>query len=387
MSVPADQIATVTVSATAQRVRAPRALVKLGGFGAGDIVPGWISWSVSSNTFYEADSFRIEFATSALPSSNDANWFSTQRELFAEIFAGFPSDPQNPQLSELQSLIYGRVDEIEYDPAQRLITLTGRDLTAVFIDNKIASQYTNQTSSDIALTLAALHNLNATVAPTQTKVGTYYEQDQVQLQANRSEWDLLAYLARREGFVVYVQGTTLFFQPDPTNTNEPYEIGWIAPDVATQAPISDALEIKFSRALTVAKGVAVTARSANFDAGRPIVQSYPSSAKTIQAGKASPFGEVQNYFFTMAPGHSALEVEAFAKAQYDAIVAHEMKLSARLIADNVLTTQIPIRIRGTGTAFDQIYYARKIEREMSLDEGYVMSVEAQNVNPDSSPQS
>src|SRR5581483_6817708 len=288
---------------------------------------------------------------------------------------------------ELQSLIYGRVDEIEYDPAQRLITLTGRDLTAVFIDNKIASQYTNQTSSDIALTLAALHNLNATVAPTQTKVGTYYEQDQVQLQANRSEWDLLAYLARREGFVVYVQGTTLFFQPDPTNTNEPYEIGWIAPDVATQAPISDALEIKFSRALTVAKGVAVTARSANFDAGRPIVQSYPSSAKTIQAGKASPFGEVQNYFFTMAPGHSALEVEAFAKAQYDAIVAHEMKLSARLIADNVLTTQIPIRIRGTGTAFDQIYYARKIEREMSLDEGYVMSVEAQNVNPDSSPQS
>src|ERR1700676_2584929 len=107
-------------------VRHPRAIVKLNGRS----VPGWISWEVQSNAFFEADTWRVSYAVSLLPKKNDASWFSEPSETFVEIFAGFPAEADNPDVSELDSLIYGRVDNMEYDPGQRTITLTGRDLTA-----------------------------------------------------------------------------------------------------------------------------------------------------------------------------------------------------------------------------------------------------------------
>ena len=380
-----DGIETITITSRAgsQSVRRPRGIVKLND----TAVSGWIDWTVSSNSFYEADTFRVSYAASLLPVSNNANWLSTQKELFVEILAGFPTDANHPDPAELNSLIYGRVDEIEFNPLERLITLTGRDLTAVFIDSKITDQYVNQTSSQIAQTLAALHpGISAQVTATKGKAGTYYEIDQVQLQAGRSEWDLLAYLARKEAFVIYVSGKTLFFQPDPTDRDNPYDIVWVPPDEATGSPRCNVIDLGFSRDLTVGKGITVTARSPNRTTGKPTVQSYPSNPKAIQAGKASPFGAVQTFYFNMSSDHTPVEVEAFAKARYDEIIAHEMKMSARLPADNVLSTQRAIRVAGTGTAFDQIYFPRLIVREMSLDSGYVMSVEAQNVNADTQPQ-
>src|SRR5260221_9775951 len=104
--------------------RQPRAIVQLGPFGALTTVPGWVSWSVSNNSFYEADTFKVVYSTSKLPASNDADWFSQQREMFAQIFAGIPQDPSNPQVSQLTNLIYGRVDDISFNPKTRCITLT-----------------------------------------------------------------------------------------------------------------------------------------------------------------------------------------------------------------------------------------------------------------------
>lgn len=393
MSDDLEVTATVTVTASRSAARQPRAIVQINGTAIPQAIPtaaattlsGWISWEVSSNGFYEADTFRVSFAASALPQTNDSAWFATQREAYVSIYAGFPQNPDSPNIAELTQLIYGRIDEVHYDPAQRIIECTGRDLTAAFIDAKIASGYPNQTSSKVAEQLAAVHGLGSIVKPTSIKVGNYYDNDQVQLQASRSEWDLLAYLARREGFVVYVAGQLLHFEPDPTNTADPYPINWKPPSSETDSPTCNVIELSFSRSLTVGKGIAVTARSPNFDTGRPVVQSYPSNAKGTQAGKAGPFGDVQNFYFTMAAGASPVQVQAFAKAQYDAIIAHEMKMAARMPADDILTMQMPIRVQGTGTAFDQIYFPRKIERQMNIDDGYVMTVEAQNVNTDSTP--
>lgn len=87
---------------------------------------------------------------------------------------------------------------------------------------------------------------------------------------------------------------------------------------------------------------------------------------------------------TLQGGGAAL---AFAKARYDAIIAHEMKMTARLPGDNLLSITTPIRVDGTGTSFDQTYFARSITRQMNADDGYVMEVAAQNVNQDISPES
>ena len=363
--------------------RQPRALIRI----AGAIVPTPVSFEVSNNSHFEADTFRVSFAASALPDDKNAAWFAMQKEIFIEVLAGFPTNPDRPDASELSSLIYGRVDDISYDPLERTVELTGRDLTAVFIDNKLAEQYVNRTASDVATLLAQSHGLTPVVTSTTETVGTYYKRDEVRLQANRSEWDLLTWLAREEGFIVYVKGQELHFEANPRDTSDPYEIRWQRPTSDQGSPSSNAIDIKFSRSLTVAKGITVVARSASLTKKTPVVESYPSAARAIQAGKASPFGEVQAYYFTLPAGKNPTQVQAYAKLRYDEIIAHEMKATIRMPADDLVGIRTPLRLSVTGTAFDQVYFPRSISRFMSLDEGYEMRIEAQNQNPDTVPNS
>src|SRR6185312_4328200 len=117
--------------------RQPRGIVQLGGV----TVPGWSRWQVNNNSYYEADTFRIEYAASAMQGGYDAAWLSQQKEIFASIFAGLPADPDAPSKDDLELLIYGRVDRFSFDPVGGILTLTGRDLTGAFIDKKSATSY------------------------------------------------------------------------------------------------------------------------------------------------------------------------------------------------------------------------------------------------------
>lgn len=359
-------------------VRRPRGIVKV----AGVVVPAWVSWTVDNNTFYQADTFRVSFAATALPVETDANWFSSQKEAFVEIFAGFPSDPENFTASDLDSLIYGRVDDIEYDPVSTSLTLTGRDLTAAFIDAKTTIQYQNLTSSQIAAQLASSHGLAVSGPATSTKAGTFYAADHVSMTDQRSEWDLLTWLAQQEGFVCYVSGQTLYFGPRPPAPAEPYELRWELDDRGN--PSANVRDLRVSRSLTVAKGVTVVVRSWNAKQSKGFTAYYPSKGKGTQAGKASPFGNTQVYSITRG-GLDQAGAQKLAQQIHHEITQHEMKLRARLPADNVLTQTAMVRLTGTGTQFDQDYFADGLTRAMSLDEGYVMDVSAKNINPESVP--
>lgn len=368
--------------------RRPRAIVRLSSSAGNNAsavtnleVDGWESWEVTSNTFYEADSFRVSFAVSALPSDRDASWFSTQTQIFVEILAGFPADASNPTATELDSLIYGRVDDVELDLAAGKLTLVGRDLTAVFIDAKITSLYENQHASDIATLLAKSHGLTPVVTATPQLAGTLYKHSQVRLQADRSEWDLLTWLAREEGMVCFVSGFELHFEPDQRDNGEPYLIYWQPGDSTDAAPSSNAIDLSLSRALTISKGVTVTVRSPSLTKKTPVIESFPASPKTIQAGKAAPFGGVQTYSYTLSPGKTAVQAQQIAEQRYRQIVAHEMKVHASLPGDGLLTTKVILRVQGTGTAFDQDYFPTEIVRTMSIGDGYRMTVSAKNSTP------
>ena len=362
----------VPVAATA---RQPRAIIKLNG----QAVAGWVSWTVDNNSYFEADTYRVSFAISALPAGYDPSWFASQTETFVEILAGFPSDPANPNAAELTSLIYGRADEIRYDLLGTTIDIKGRDLTAAFIDSRLIADYANQTSSGIVMALAAKHGIATQITPTRTPVGVYFQRDRVLMRAGRSEWDLISYLARSEKFVAYFDQQTLFFGPDPLPSADPYSIQWGTDQSGN--PFANVLAISFSRSQTVTKGVAVTVRSADPLNKSVVVANYPSAPRTIQAGKASPFGDVQTYSFTLPPGRTPAQCQAFAQARYHEIVSHEMKLEARLPGDVLLSSRQMVKVSGTGTAFDQSYFPRSITRSMSREGGFTMTVAAQNQSP------
>lgn len=355
--------------------RQPRGIVKIGGVA----IVGWLDWEVQNNAYHSADTFRVTYSVSALPTTYGAVWFAAQTEAFVEIFAGFPKDPTTYSDADLQSLIYGRIDHIEFNPVANSITLTGRDLTAAFIDAKLGAQYQGLTASQIATTLATSHGLSAIVTATTALAGTMYARDHVQMTDERSEWDLLAWLADEEGRVCYVQGHVLYFVARPVAPPEPYQIQWqISPGGLVSANVQ---ELTLSRALQVAKGVTVLVRSWNAKMGKLIIAYYPSKPKAIAAGQAGPFGAQQVYKITRGGLDQATANKLAQKTQYE-ITQHEMRLTARLPGDNLLTQSAIVRMTGTGTNFDQDYYLDSVTRQMSLDEGYTMQISAKNHNVD-----
>lgn len=362
--------------------RAPRGIVRVGPFDALVNVSGWVTCEVINNNQTSADTFHVTFATSDLPDGYDVAWFASQKDMFVEIYMGIPKDPKNYSISDLTQFIFGQVDAIEYDPVNFVLDLSGRDLTRVFIDTKSTKKYPELTSSQIVTKLAADHGLTPKVTATTTQVGKFYEIDHVTMTDERSDWDLLIYLASVENFSVYVRGKTLYFGPKPAITQDTYRIDWTPPSPTVAYPKSNAIALHLSRSLTVSRGIIVVVRSWNAKQKKGFTAFFPKKAKSIGVGNSSVFGAAQTHVRTF-PNLTQDQADQKAQALYNQIVAHEMRLSAELPGDTILDTTSIIRLNGTGTAYDQIYYPDVITRRLDWDGGFTMSVTAKNAAPES----
>lgn len=360
----------ITVSAARQ----PRGIVTV----AGVRLDAWINWEVENNTFYEADTFRVTFALSALPATYGDAWWASQPEIFIEIFAGFPAGPDNYGVKDLQSLTYGRVDNIDYDPVARTLAVSGRDMTAAMIDAKTTETFQNLTSSKIATMIAGRHGLTPVVTVTPKLTGKYYAVDAVRVNQQRSEWDLLTALADEEEFVVYVKRKELHFEPAPPTSAAPYLLKWEPPTDQNGVFAFNGKNISFSRALTLARGVVVTVQSVSPKTGKSVKVTFPAKSASVKPGQS--VAQAQQYSYTFA--HLTYE-KALQKAQqlHADISQHEVKMSATLPGDNLLLVTSLISVVGTGTAFDQNYFPESIIREMGITQGYTMTVKAKNHSP------
>jgi phage protein D len=348
-------------------------------------IKGWIALEVDNNNFASADTFSITFAASKLPPDRDLKWLSSQAEIYVEIFAGIPDDPTNWTAQELTSLIYGQVDTLEYDPVSGTIHLSGRDLTRVFIDAKTTEKWQNKTSSQIAQILAQRHGMTASVTPTKTLAGKFYEIDHDKMTAARTEWDLLCELARHEQYNVWVDGQTLNFHPkvDPA-TVTPFRVNWTPPDAETGYSVSNVEGLKLERALTVSKGIVVVVRSWNDAAQQVFTSTYPPSKQTTVKPGASKIGSGSQTYYYSVPNLTQEKVLQFAQAKYAQIIQHEMKCEFTIPAqgNDALTVSSLIALSGTGTAFDQTYYPDSLRRALDFESGYTLHVSAKNHSPD-----
>lgn len=358
--------------------RQPRGIVKING----QAVEGWTEWEVDSNTFREADTWSVAFAASNLKAPFDLAWFASQTTINAELFGGLPPDPENYSASDLKSYIYGLADQLTYDPAQGILSLSGRDLTSLLIDTKTTEKFQNQTASQIATTLAQRHGLNPVVTATTGPVGKFYEIDHVSLTATNTEWDLLTWLASLYQFVVYVDGHDLHFEPAPKEGSSDYLIQWTPPG-ENGWPTCNVQSLVFRRTLTVGKGVVVQVRSWNQKQKKGFTATYPTShAKGIKPGNATEPAQVYSYVIANLTQEQANQK---ARALYNGIIQHEMRMEADLPADEALTKTSVIKVTGTGTAFDQTYYPESITRRLGVDSGFTMEVQAKNHSDETAP--
>ena len=325
---------------------------------------------VTSNAHFAADTWRAEFASTALPPQFGPDYWAAAEYDRVEISAGFDD--------ALAPLITGQVDDVEYDITARRLTLSGRDLSAPLIDARTTEKFQNLKSHEIAQRIALRHGLDSSVTATSELAGKYYQIDHAALTKEDSEWDLLCYLAEREGFDVWVRGETLFFQPPVAETQTPYLLLWS--DTGSASPASNCERLNLSRSQTLAKDVIVKVKSWNQAQEKAFTVAYRASKKGRRKRKGDTDASVQTYSYTV-PNLTREQALKYAETTAAKITRHERLLSAEMPGDSLLDTRSLVQLVGTGTDWDQTYYPESVTRRISYEEGYSMTLRAKNHSP------
>ncbi|MDF7658302.1 type IV secretion protein Rhs [Erwiniaceae bacterium L1_54_6] len=338
----------------------------------------FVSFSVEDVGFRGASTFDLTLAISALPASMQMlNWWAAQTTIKVELSASIITTSGTDD----KKLIIGNIDNWHYDPARFEVTADGRDFTALMIDAKSAGEsFKNYTSSQIATMLAERHGLTPVVTATKQRFGEFYQIDSAHLTGEQTEWDLITTLAAIENYSVYVDGENLHFEPvkDPAKADN-YVIRWQPPGALAYPQCNMSDDLSFSRALTISKGVTVEVLSWNAKRkNKQFVASYPKYAKGTTPGNSTAKTQV---YRVIRNGLSPESATALAQTIYQQVVQHEMKFSGSTAGDNLLTPDTIVRIEGTQSPFDQIYWCDSVRRTLSWESGYSMTVSGKNHSP------
>ncbi len=318
-------------------------------FANGALIDGIIDVEVDSNSFFAADRFSVR---AALAAAGGAPWSDPSLLLEFRVAVN----------GRWTSLITGTVDGVSIDPIRGELRLAGRDLTSRLVAAQIEESFENQTSSDIAGLLAARRGLAASVAPTDTPIGRYYQAGRtrtalVQHARATTEWDLLCWLAQLENYDVWVSGTTLNFQP----------AGPFVPSF-TLSP-DDCMSLRMHHALDLAAGVAVTVRSWNSLSQTAIVQTASNAGDALDASPRT----------IVRPNLSPNDAQALAQRLVSQISEHERTLVIEMPGDISTLPRMVMALTNTQTDFDGQYVICSVERRLSFAHGYTQVIEARSV--------
>ena len=335
----------------APSVRQPRLRVLANGIE----VAGVIEASVTSNNHFAADCFRVTLAP--VPVALAAT-VGILLDVQFSLDGG----------ASFASLVQGAVDALDVDPVQGTVSLSGRDLTAALIEARTQETFANQTSSEIATTLAGRHGLAASVTATTTPVGRYWELEHDRIVLNdfsraTTEWDLLVTLAQHEGFDVWVSGSTLNFHP-PLTTNAPQAV--LRPVATVTGPVN-VISLRLERALTLAGAIEVTVKSWHSRQGSACVQTASNN------GSGTPLSYVY-----VVPNLTPDQALNLARQRLATLTQHERVVSAEMPGELSLAPRMMLRLEGTGTDFDQSYWIDEIERHLSVSHGFTQRLRARN---------
>ena len=313
----------------------------------GSLLPNVLEADISSNAHFGAARFRLRLAMDAYTAST-----LFQPGLIVDVQMSADGPPS--------SIIQGEIDSFSIDVLNGVVSLEGRDLTRRFLEAATQETFSNQTASEIAETLAARHGLSANVPPTTTLAGRYYgnEHDRLTLgQFSRSttEWDLLTFLAAREGFEVFVTGQTLNFTP-LSNGSAPYSL----------TP-QDCVSLTLEHVLTLAGGIQVTVKSWN-TRQQSVFSQMATSASADQAG-----GQPRQ-IVVVRPNLAPNDAQQLAQRILADLSAHERLVAAELPGECNLAPRSNVTLTGTGSDFDGNYYVADLDRHFSLERGFTESI-------------
>lgn len=312
----------------------------------GVALPEVISADVSSNNHLAADRFRVRLAAQG-------------GVLDAVMQAGVRVRVQAGLDGTWSDLVLGEADSVGLDPVRGVVEVEGRDLSALFIDTRVDETFANRTASEIAAELAGRHGLEVSGASTSTLVGRYYqsEHDRTttgQFSRAMSEWDLLAFLAGREGFGLFVQGEVLHF-------------GTEAEEAVVLRP-GDCLSLQLDRALTMERQIEVTVRSWDQKGAQAVVQ-------TVQGGGTGR----QWKHAVVRPNLPPDEAQRIAERTLADLMRHQWTARVSLPGRLGLSARSQVQLEGTGTAWDRAYAVSEASCHLDVRRGFTQTLCLQGV--------
>lgn len=369
----------MTSSSTARR---PRGVVKISGQPA---IP--LSMHVVSNSHFQCDTFSFTMAAFEADGGFDlAFWGGLPAGAQAELSIGFLQEGDDVRAvpSQLQQLIFGQIDDVSVDLGQGVVTLSGRDLTALLIDNKVAKLYANQTASQIVTDLAGQVGLSTDITATKTPLGQYSRSQYTECRHDAPMWDWITTLAEAEGFDAYVTGRTLYFGPPKADNSKPYEISF-SRDQMTGTQNLSIEDLQLKKALTLAKDITVTVIS--YDRGKKIP--IKAVAKRQGAAKAASTsfrqGSTSQNYTIRRPGLTQQQALQLAQKTLADLSLHERTFSGTLPDDDgTLTSRSKVNISGTDTDWDQSYFIDTVTREFNFGQ-FETTITAKNHQVESQP--
>ena len=329
----------------------------------------WSTLELSNTNYYNADTFVLEMPMYGNVKDWDVNRFTTEVAIDVEISISIDGGKTfNPAF-------YGIVDNIDFKYATNSIRASGRDYSSKLIDTKTTERYPNSTSSQVAIKFAKEHGLTPVVTDTSTPIGVFLNNEYVDTGIQKTEWDILTFLARKENFLLYLRKNELHFQPKPKQGDDYYSVVFKIGNAENNGAINslsvNAIDIDFARCLTIAKDVSVQIISFNSGSGATIKR------KATKKGRNSNSQNMQNYVYNK-PNLTSEQALQLAQSYLQQISERELVLNCSLFFDNVLDIVHPLQISGTKTKLDQIYYVSKIDRTISFNGECEMIVEAKN---------
>ncbi len=337
----------------------------------GVVLPACLSWRVEQSIHFSADTFEVELAVAALQPPYDLNWLLSQSEMVIEIRAGLSSIGQletaDPQ-GALISLIKGPVDSLSFNPRTGVIALSGRDLSARFLDQRIDLGLRNRSASDVLTELAAKHGLQAKITAPSEPVGLFYNIDWNRLSGRRTEWDLICGLAQECDALVFMTGETLVFTPKPRASDaQTFPVAYGSSSDLGQGV--SVLDLTFQKSIRY--GAGGTVEVASWNARRK--QAYRSLSTYGAPGAAA-----SSYRLT-TPGLTQDQVAQFAATVARGLAEQAASLNIRLPADLALDPRGLIALTGVNPFVDGLYQCAATSWSLSREEGFLMTLDARSL--------
>ena len=343
----------------------------------GNSVSGVSEAEVCTSDHQAAGWFRVVVALGSDQVTTSAT-LASMTQATAEILVGLALPGLPAAAATWQSLMTGTVDAITLDMTDGTAHLSGRDFTGLFIDTLSAETFSNNTSSEIAQTLALRHGLTPLVSATTTPIGRYYQDGHDLSSLHQSsktvtEWDLLSGLAEVEGFNVYVQNNSLYFAP-PTTAGVPTVWQWMPGGAAA----STVTTLQMERSLALARDVVVTVQSWNSRQAQMITQTVRSSALGSAITSTATQSATATTYVLVRPNLTPQQAMTLAVQTLSDLSRHERVITATMPGELDLAPRSLVMLQGTNTEFDQTYAVDEITRRVSAREGFLQTVRAVN---------